>query len=611
MTTPEADPNPPAAQRLPWSVPVLSALLLGLVLMGVSIGLAFRALTIAAVDPGTRWLQLGCGLLAGLLVLGALVLQWIGFLQRQRVEQGFYALVVSKLQAGVALAEEKSQLRQLLCTVPGLVAYLNHQQRFQMHSIAYNECFERTPALIDGHTLLEVMGAEIYAQVQPYIAEVLAGYPVSHEHEQRLPNGQWRTFLMRYFPDYTNDPRHSKVQGFFVLGTDVTELKRMDRMKSEFVSTVSHELRTPLTSIRGSLGLVWSGVAGVLPEKALALVGIAKNNCERLIRLINDILDSEKIDSGKVRFDMQPLELEPLLEQAITASEGLASQRQIQLKLRVRSSSKTTSSSASFGREQIRVQADSDRLMQVLANLLSNAIKFSPAGAEVHVVLRYNSSRVRVEIRDFGPGIPEEFKKRIFQKFSQADSSDTRQKGGTGLGLNISRTLIERMNGTLNFASPDADQQGTIFYFELPRWREAPPVTAPMGLHDIRRPRILVCEDDPDIARLIGMILDREGFDADTAHTADQAREHLKIESYAAMTVDIKLPYENGLKLVREMRQQPRTADLPVLVLSVSAEDARLHGGHYALSISDWLEKPLDEKRFVQCLRRAIQSRRG
>lgn len=136
-------------------------------------------------------------------------------------------------------------------------------------------------------------------------------------------------------------------------------------------------------------------------------------------------------------------------------------------------------------------------------------------------------------------------------------------------------------------------------------------MTAPMGLYAVTRPRILVCEDDPEVAQLIGMMLDKGGFDADMAHTAAQARDCLHMASYAAMTVDIKLPYENGLKLIRELRQEKRTADLPVLVLSVTAEEARLHADHHALAISDWLEKPLDERRLLDCLRRATKNSRA
>lgn len=494
-----------------------------------------------------------------------------------------------------ALRASEAQLRQVTDTVPALIAYIDREQRFQFHNKAYEEAFGLTAAQIHGKTMEEVMGAEFYGQVSAHVREVLTGYSVRYEREHLTASGERRDYVMNYFPRYGEEEEEDKVVGFFSLGTDVTELKRIDRMKSEFVSTVSHELRTPLTSIRGSLGLISGGVAGELPDKARSLVEIAKSNCERLIRLINDILDSEKIESGKMSFELKPLELLPLLEQTLAANEGFAAQHGVTLVLK-------------SGRMPVRVSADADRLVQVVTNLLSNAIKFSPAQGEVRVVLGRSDGRVRVEISDQGPGIPEEFRKRIFQKFSQADSSDTRQSGGTGLGLNISRAIIERMDGSIGFAP--AVPRGTTFFFELPEWREAPPVTAPMGLDGVDRPRVLVCEDNPDVARLIGMMLDRGGFAADVAHTAAQARDYLKMESYAAMTVDVQLPYENGLQLIAQLRQVKKTESLPVLVLSVSAAEARLHGGSPALAVWDWLEKPLDEKRLLHSLRQAIASRK-
>lgn len=491
-----------------------------------------------------------------------------------------------------ALRDSEAQLRQLTDTVPALIAYVDRNQRFQFHNRAYEEAFGLGRDQIQNKTMQEVLGPVLYAQVKGYVEEALSGYSVRYERAQVTASGDRREYVMNYFPRYGEGDEHGMVIGFSSLGTDVTELKRIDRMKSEFVSTVSHELRTPLTSIRGSLGLVWGGVSGELPERAKSLVGIAKNNCERLIRLINDILDSEKIESGKMTFELQPQELEPLLEQAIADNQGFAEQHGVTLALQ-----KTS------GRAQVCV--DSDRLIQVVTNLLSNAIKYSPPQGTVQVLIRKNSSRVRVEISDKGPGIPEEFRKRIFQKFSQADSSDTRQKGGTGLGLSISKIIVERMDGSIGFTSGDG--KGTTFFFEFPQWREAPPVTAPMGL--IARPRVLVCEDDPDVAKLIGMMLDKGGYDADMAHTAEQARDYLKMDSYAAMTVDIKLPYENGLSLIRELRANKRTAWLPVLVLSVTAAEARQHASNQALAISDWLDKPLDETRLLGSLKEAIKNR--
>ncbi len=233
---------------------------------------------------------------------------------------------------------------------------------------------------------------------------------------------------------------------------DISERKRIERMKNEFISTVSHELRTPLTSISGSLGLVTGGAAGALPERMQAMLEIAHKNSKRLELLINDLLDMEKLVAGKMRFERREQPLFPLLEQGVRDNQGYAERYQVRLVLDAED-------------DGARVVVDADRLQQVLANLLSNAAKFSPEGSEVRLAVDRDGERVRVSVSDHGPGIPEAFRERIFQKFSQADSSDSRQKGGSGLGLAITRELVERMDGEVGFDSvPD---EGATFWFEL------------------------------------------------------------------------------------------------------------------------------------------------
>ncbi len=239
---------------------------------------------------------------------------------------------------------------------------------------------------------------------------------------------------------------------------DISERKRIERMKSEFISTVSHELRTPLTSISGSLGLVMGGAAGSLPDKAREMLEIAHNNSRRLGLLINDLLDMEKLVAGKMHFALEVQPLQSLLEQAVRDNQSYADHFGVDLELEPTDN-------------EVQVNVDASRLQQVLANLLSNAAKFSPEGGKIMLSASGGKEVVRISVADQGPGIPEEFRDRIFQKFSQADASDTRQKPGTGLGLAISRELVEHMAGNIGFESVPGE--GATFYVELPLARES------------------------------------------------------------------------------------------------------------------------------------------
>ena len=515
----------------------------------------------------------------------------------ERLFVGIVRNVTERKRIADALRESESQMRQIADAMPAFIAYVDAEERFRFHNKTYNEFFRLTSDQIDGHTVREVFGEEAYSFMRPKLREVLSGYPVMYERALKNPMGQERNFAVHYFPRYDGDGdgdsdggySPERVVGYYSLVTDITELKRIDQMKSEFVSTVSHELRTPLTSIRGSLGLLAGGVAGPLPDAAQGLVDIAKNNCERLIRLINDILDSEKIESGKMAFDMKVVELRPLLEQVLAANEGFAGQHKVRLALAAPA-------------QALQVNVDPDRLNQVVTNLVSNAVKFSPADSVVEVRIRRAGNRVRVEVEDRGPGIPDEFRARIFQKFSQADSSDARLKGGTGLGLTIAKAIVERLDGIIGFTSkPGA---GTTFYFELPEAHVASGAPRPRSV-DSKARHILVCEDDHDIARLIGMMLEKAGFEVDIAHNAAEARSLLAGQRYAAMTVDIKLPGEDGLSLIRSLREEDSTRKLPVIVVSATADEGRVQLNNESLTVTDWLQKPIDENRLIVGIRSA------
>ncbi|MFC1461180.1 PAS domain S-box protein [Verrucomicrobiota bacterium] len=240
--------------------------------------------------------------------------------------------------------------------------------------------------------------------------------------------------------------------GFRGIDRDITERKKVDQLKNEFISTVSHELRTPLTSISGSLGLIVGGATGEISAKGKELLDIALRNSERLVLLINDILDIEGVESGKMEFELRQTEIMPIVEQAVRDNASYAAQHGVKLVL----------GESMPGGE---VYADRNRVMQVMANLLSNAAKFSPENESVVTSVTRAGKYIRVSVKDNGPGIPESFRDRIFEKFAQADASDARQKGGTGLGLNVTKALIERMGGRIGFESQPGE--GATFFIDL------------------------------------------------------------------------------------------------------------------------------------------------
>ena len=241
---------------------------------------------------------------------------------------------------------------------------------------------------------------------------------------------------------------------FILIVRDITEQKRVERMKTQFVSTVSHELRTPLTAIRGGLGLMVGGVAGELPVAAAKLGQIALNNAERLGRLINDLLDMQKIEANMMDFNFQKLPLSGLLADVIESNQAFAQRLGVSLLI-------------DSDIPNVALRVDPDRFAQVMANLLSNACKYSPQGEQVSIRLLPNKEgKIRIEVIDRGPGISVSFSERIFQKFSQEDASDTRAKDGTGLGLTIAKEMVERMDGKIGF-HPNP-RGGTIFFVEFP-----------------------------------------------------------------------------------------------------------------------------------------------
>lgn len=255
--------------------------------------------------------------------------------------------------------------------------------------------------------------------------------------------------------------RHDGQIRHTVVLRDLTERRQIDRMKDEFLATVSHELRTPLTSILGALGLLAGGVAGTLPPAAKPLADVARRNGERLSRLIDDLLDLTKLEGDRMVLHLRPVSLPALLGEALAANQGYADRSGVRLVY-----------SPPPDAERWRARLDGDRFLQVMANLLSNAIKHTPSGAHVYVEPLSEGPWLRVRVRDEGPGIDPAFRPRMFEKFSQADASDRRPQGGTGLGLYLTRVLVERMGGRIVVEDTPVGQ-GAVFEVKFPRLVES------------------------------------------------------------------------------------------------------------------------------------------
>ena len=369
---------------------------------------------------------------------------------------------------------------------------------------------------------------------------------------------------------------------------DITQRKDVERIKNEFISTVSHELRTPLTSIKGALGLISSGAMGNISPVIQGLIDIATNNSTRLIQLINDILDLEKIEAGKMIFNYEIVELSPVLEKAVEMNKSFADEFNITCEIE-------------NSLPDVMVNVDKNRLIQVITNLLSNAAKFSYSGSIVKITTEIVGNYVRVTVKDNGVGIPAKFQELIFQKFVQADSSDTRQKGGTGLGLSICKIIIEKLGGSIAFNS--IEKEGSSFFFDLPLFNiesnaneEVLPSQA----------RILVCEDDKDISSLICLILKQNGHFPDVAYNVDQAKELLAKNNYDLITVDIILPGEDGFTLIQALKESGNIT--PVIVISIKSDELSDELKEY-FKVEEWIQKPIDHDKLINSINKAIKAK--
>ena len=401
----------------------------------------------------------------------------------QRLQQE----INDRKRAETALRQSEEQLRLTTDALPVLIAYVDHHQRYCFNNRAYEDWHGIPLADIRGRCIRDLVGEAFYQQIQGYIETALSGQEVTYEIQTDHRDGKRRDVTVTYIPHMGEN---QEVKGFFTLVSDISDRKAIERMKDEFVSVISHELRTPLTSIHGSLKLLATGRLGDLSEEGGQMLEIADENTDRLVRLVSDVLDLQRIESGKVAMDKRRCDAYDLMMQATDTMQGMAQQHDVTL---------------STNPVSIPLKVDPDYIVQTLTNLISNAIKFSNPGGTIWLTAeqchpsnplnpkskilsgaerslseamldkaiaprainpKSPSPSLTFQVKDQGQGIPSNKLESIFERFHQVDASDSRNKGGTGLGLAICRRIVKQHGGKIWAESRLGE--GSSFYVTLP-----------------------------------------------------------------------------------------------------------------------------------------------
>lgn len=363
---------------------------------------------------------------------------------RQNITLRIEAIIREK-----ALEESENKYRHIFNDAPLGIAHYDSEGLI----LDCNETFSR---LAGNHSSQDVVGKPITASTadekyRDVFSRSLSGEATQYEGPADVIGGN-HNIAIRIFTRGMGTEGDNSREGVAIV-EDITEDKRVERLKNEFISTVSHELRTPLTSIRGALGLILGGVTGTFPEETHSMLKVANTNTQRLLLLINDILDIGKIESGAIELDMKPVSIMPLVETTVENNRFYGEEFGVSFRITARLTNTC-------------IRVDRDRFEQALVNILSNAAKFSPEGSTVEIGVRQLQDKIRIFVTDHGPGIPVKFQPLIFERFTQWDASDTRSTRGAGLGLSISQAMIEQMKGEIGFETKV--DEGTTFYIDFP-----------------------------------------------------------------------------------------------------------------------------------------------
>jgi PAS domain S-box-containing protein len=543
--------------------------------------------------------------------IGVLINSFAKMVQAVQVRERELALALSESRELASVTAESrrrveaahADLLATLETVPAALMIFHPDGSVRLRNRAATEVFGIEPQSRElrrnywGRFKRMTMDGATIPPDQWISARALRGETVRNEElEIHHPDGRVFPILASGAP-LRNELGH--VAGAIVAFQDITRLREVDRMKDEFVSTVSHELRTPLTSIRGSVQLVLDDADAVTDPEYRMLLQVALNNCERLVRIINDILDVSKIESGNITLLKKPVHVADLVRQSIDVVAGPAKSAEVKLVVNVPASIRP-------------VMVDPDRIVQALVNLLSNAVKFAPANSTVTTTVTGSDHMVTIAVADQGEGIAPENLNRLFRKFQQVDSSSSRRKGGTGLGLAITKALVEQHGGRI-FVDSEL-HRGTRFSFTLPTATIDEAATiAPVVANDDGSARlvvrkVLIVDDDDDFRALMRAQLSHAGYEVLDARDAASALQIARATRPDVITVDLLMPDIDGWAFIGRLRQEEGLAQIPIVVVS-GANDAK-SDGRLPIDVSV-VAKGEEHDRLLREISLALAGRRG
>jgi PAS domain S-box-containing protein len=513
--------------------------------------------------------------------------------------------------------QAEKELRNLSVAMESAVegiSLLDKQLRYRMVNPAY--------ASMLGYQAEEMIGMECILTIHPDERPKMEAV-----YEQMLVNDKVEVEIRALRKDGTvfdqqaviikAYDQNQKFIGWYRFMKDISDRREVERLKDEFVSVVSHELRTPLTSISAALDLLASGVLQTQPVEAQRMLSIASNNTDRLVRLINDILDIERIESGKVEMTKEVCNAADLMSESAEVVQEMAEKAGVTISVSPLAS---------------RLWADSDRIIQVITNLLSNAIKFSSSGSTVWLSaelqhkgdvrtrgqgenfttssssssLSFPIPYLLIKVRDTGRGIPQGKLESIFERFAQVDASDSRSKGGTGLGLAICHSILQHHDGQIWAESTIGE--GSTFCFTLPLLPsllglELELFTNHNSKKDVNNsPLVMICDDDPDIRAVVQTMLERQGYQVVAVSSGQEAIESAIKQNPKAILLNLMMPDMDGWETLAILKQRAETQNVPVIILSGLFPDATTPN----LDVSDWIVKPPNFTLLCQTLEKTL-----